>query len=149
MQFQPYKLISATSNVSVLPTMPPSIIPFARSLFLCEHHIGYSTGKVDLYGIFNFHRSERGFPLRGVNFCVFAQLSHGLGKVPFHFDIRHVKSNRLIRTTDTKVLDFSTRSQIVQLAMSIENCHFEWEGVYLVELYCGDTWLCDARLELR
>lgn len=129
--------------------MQPSIVPYAKSLYLCKNHIGYSDRSVDLYGIFNMHNASSGYPIRGFKFCAFAQLSNGLGIVPFHFDITDAVNGDLIWTTGERELHFAKRRQIVQLAMSIENCPFEGPGVYLVELFCKDEWLCDARLELR
>jgi hypothetical protein len=72
-----------------------------------------------------------------------------LGKVPFYFDIRSAISGDLIWTTDERELIFANRRQVVQLAMTIENCPFERPGVYLIELYCKAEWVCDTRLELR
>jgi hypothetical protein len=129
--------------------MQPSIVPFAKSLYLCKHQIGYADRSVDLYGIFNAHYPSNGYPVSDFKFCAFAQLSHGLGVVPFHFDIRDAVNGELIWTTGERQLHFSSRRQIVQLAMTIENCPFDRPGVYLVELYCRGEWLCDARLELR
>ena len=33
--------------------MSASILPVAKALYLCDYHVGYSNGKVDLYGLFN------------------------------------------------------------------------------------------------
>jgi hypothetical protein len=60
-----------------------AIVPVARALYLCDYHIGFSDGKVDLYGLFNAIRPSHGYPYAQGRFCVFAQLVNGLGKVPF------------------------------------------------------------------
>src|SRR5687768_13577140 len=117
--------------------MQPTVVPFARSLYLCKQHIGYEDGTVDLYGIFNSHRATNGYPVSGLRFCAFAQLSNGLGKVPFYFDIRNAATSELVWTTGQRELRFANRRQVVQLAMSIENCPFRDAGVYLIELYCN------------
>jgi hypothetical protein len=49
-----------------------SVVPVAKAMTLCDHHIGYSDGKVDLYGIFNTIRPRSGFPYARARFCVFA-----------------------------------------------------------------------------
>jgi hypothetical protein len=55
-----------------------AIVPVAKAMFLCDFHIGYSNGKVDLYGLFNAIRPEHGYPYNRGQFCVFAQLINGL-----------------------------------------------------------------------
>jgi len=118
------------------------ILPVAKALYLCDYHIGYSDGKVDLYGLFNAIRPQTGF-------CVFAQLINGLGKVPFFVDIRLAETDELVWTTAVKELAFPSRTTAVQLALTIEGCRFERPGMYLLELFCDNTWVCDTTLLLR
>lgn len=54
-----------------------SVVPVAKSLFLCDLQIGYDDGKVDLYGLFNAIRPTEGFPHTHERFCIFAQLNNG------------------------------------------------------------------------
>src|SRR5438105_5101892 len=110
--------------------MVMAVLPFAKALYLCDYHIGYSTGKVDLYGLFNALQPESGFPYSGGRFCVFAQLINGLGKVPFFVDIRFALSDELIWTTETRQLTFPNRNTIIQVALAIEGCQFERSGLY-------------------
>ena len=127
--------------------MPGSILAGARSLFLCDYHVGYSDGKVDLYGIFNGIRPAE-FPHVQAQFCIFAQLVNGLGRVPFFIDIRFARSATREWSTAVRELTFPSRTTVVQLALTIEGCRFEQPGEYLIELYCGETWICDTQLLL-
>jgi hypothetical protein len=74
--------------------MAMSVLPVSKALYLCDNYAGYSDGKVDLYGLFNAIRPLTGFPHRRSRFCVFAQLSNGLGGVPFFIDIRFAETDR-------------------------------------------------------
>ena len=129
--------------------MTGSIVPVAKAIYLCDFHIGYSDGKVDLYGLFNAIRPQNGFPYVCGRFCVFAQLNNGLGIVPFFVDIRFADNDELVWTTETHELNFPNRNTIVQLAMTIEGCRFERPGLYILELFCDNTWVCDTQLLLR
>jgi hypothetical protein len=128
--------------------MSVSILPVAKSLYLCDYHVGYSNGKVDLYGLFNAIRPQTGFPYTQGRFCVFAQLINGLGRVSFHIDIRFAETDELVQTTEVRELTFPTRSTVLQLALAITGCRFERPGLYLVELFCNNTWECDTQLLL-
>lgn len=80
--------------------------------------------------------------------CVRA-LINGLAWVPFFIDIRDATRDQLIYTTQVNHLSFPDRNTVVQLALSIEQCLFPQSGMYLVELYCDNTWVCDTSLFLR
>jgi hypothetical protein len=97
--------------------------PVARGLYLCDYHIGYENGKTDLYGQFNAIHPKDGFPHEQGSFCVFAQLTNGLGKIPFFVDIRDATSDQLVWTTSVRELNFATRNSLVQLALQIEGAH--------------------------
>jgi hypothetical protein len=126
-----------------------AIVPVAKALTLCDYHIGYADGKVDLYGLFNAIRPPQGYPHETARFCVFAQLINGLGQVPFFVDIRLAATDELVYTTETRHLQFPDRTTVVQLALTIHGCRFEQPGLYLVELFCDNTWVCDTQLHLR
>ncbi|HTU88486.1 MAG TPA: hypothetical protein VMF69_00165 [Gemmataceae bacterium] len=125
-----------------------AILPVAKGIYLCDYVIDYENGKVDLYGLFNAIRSSNHPHVQG-RFCVFAQLINGLGRVPFFIDIRDAARHQLIHTTQTNHLSFPDRNTVVQLAVSIEQCLFPQAGMYLVELYCDNTWVCDTNLLLH
>ncbi len=125
-----------------------TILPVAKSLYLCDYHIGYSDGKVDLYGLFNAIRPQTGFPYTRGRFCVFALLINGLGKVPFFIDIRFAETDELVWTTEVRELTFPDRNMVVQLALGIEGCRFERPGLYLLDLFCDNIWVCDTHLLL-
>ncbi len=124
------------------------IVPVAKGIYLCDYVIDYENGKVDLYGLFNAIRSSN-YPHTQGRFCVFAQLINGLGRVPFFVDIRDAARHQLIHTTQTNHLSFPDRNTVVQLAVSIEQCPFPQSGMYLVELYCDNTWVSDTSLLLH
>lgn len=126
-----------------------SVVPVAKAMTLCDYHFGYSDGKVDLYGLFNAIRPEAGYPYNCWRFCVFAQLVNGLGQVPFFVDIRFSETDELVWNTEVRHLRFPDRTTVVQLALSIEGCPFERPGLYTLELFCDNTWVCDTRLLLR
>ena len=129
--------------------MTAPILPVAKALYLCDYHVGYSNGKVDLYGLFNAIRPPSGFPYTRGRFCVFAQLNNGLGRVPFFIDVRFAETDELVWTTEVRELTFPNRSTVVQLALTIEGCRFERPGLYILELFCDNTWVCDTPLRLR
>jgi hypothetical protein len=126
-----------------------AVVPVAKAVYLCDYHIGYSNGKVDLYGLFNAIRPEKGYPHANSQFCVFAQLINGLGQVPFFVDIRYALTDELIYTTETKFLTFPDRNTIVQMALRIEGCRFHTPGLYLLELFCDNVWVSDTQMVLR
>jgi hypothetical protein len=126
-----------------------SIVPVAKALYLCDFHVGYDNGKVDLYGLFNAIRPPDGFPYEQSRFCVFVQLVNGLGEVPIFVDVRSADNDELVWTTKTRRLVFPDRTATVQFALLIEGCRFDHPGVYLLELFCDNTWVCDTQLLLR
>jgi hypothetical protein len=128
--------------------MASGVLPSAKSLYLCDYHCGYENGKVDLYGLFNAIRPVA-YPHTQQRFCVFAQLVNGLGQIPFFIDVRYAPRDELIYTTARNLLSFPDRTTIVQLALTIEGCRFEQPGMYFVELFCDNTWVCDATLLLQ
>jgi hypothetical protein len=125
-----------------------AIVPVAKGLYLCDYHIGYSNGKVDLYGIFNAIRPPNGYPYTRGRFCVFAQMVNGLGKVPVHVDFRFPATDELLWVTQTRELTFPDRTTVVQMAFTLEGWRVNGPGLYLLELFCDNTWVCDAPLHL-
>jgi hypothetical protein len=123
------------------------IRPFARALYLCDYVIGYENGKTDIYGLFNVIRASA-YPHSQTRFCVFAQLTGGLGQVPFFVDILFRPRDELVRTTEVRHLQFSDREAVVQLALEIEGCRFPDPGPYLIELYCDNQCVADVPLLL-
>ena len=62
--------------------MAQSITPVAKALYLCDGAIGFPNQKTDVMGLFNSIRPET-YPHVQEQLVVFAQLSGGLGQVPF------------------------------------------------------------------
>jgi hypothetical protein len=126
---------------------PAHILPVAKGLYLCDYVIGYENGKTDLYGLCNAIR-PKAYPHTQGRLCVFAQLINGLGHIPFTIDIRDAASDQIIHTTQTHELFFPNRVTVVQLALVIEQCAFTKAGMYFVELFCNNIWVCDTTLLL-
>lgn len=127
--------------------MAQTITPTARSIFLCDYHFSSEKYKDDLYGICNAIRVEK-FPFRQPRLCIFAILSNGLGRTPFHFDISDAQTGELIRVTLTDFIMFPHRRKNVRVVMSLENFIFPRAGLYLFDLYCNNTWVADTTLEV-
>jgi hypothetical protein len=124
------------------------IIPVSRSLYLCDFHVGYQDGKVDLCGVFNAIRPAI-YPFTRKQFVVFAQLAGGAGDVPFFVDMRRLDTDEPVHTTETNVLSFPDRLTVIQFALTIERCRFPAPGLYSVELFCHNTWVTETTLRAR
>ncbi|MBX9628531.1 MAG: hypothetical protein K2X82_32340, partial [Gemmataceae bacterium] len=124
------------------------IVPVTRSLFLCDFHVGYQDGRVDLHGIFNVLRPAV-YPHRRGRFVVYAQLTGGVGDVPFHLEVRRADGAGPGYRTPPRTLRFADRVAVQQLAVAIEGVRFVGPGLYLVELYCHGIMVCDTTLRLR
>ena len=125
-----------------------SIVPVAKALYLCDYHVGYASGKIDLYGVFKAIQPSR-YPHRKGPFVCFAQMSGGLGAVACHLDIRRASDLQLIDWSGTRMLRFPDRDTLLQVAWTFPGCDFQEPGLYLVELYCDNTWVTDTTLQLR
>jgi hypothetical protein len=123
--------------------MSPSIVPTARALFLCDYCIGSQAHKVDLYGVFNAINAKT-FPHVQRQFCVFAQLVGGLGKVPFYVAIRNAAASMTIFRSALHTPYFPNRTLLVYLTYAVNDCLFPLAGDYVVELYCNKQWVADT-----
>jgi hypothetical protein len=125
----------------------PSIVPAAKALYLCDGAIGFPDQKSDIMGLFNSIRPEQ-YPYVHEKLVVFAQLSSGLGQVPFSVDVRYARTGELMHKAKTRMLKFERRSQVIQVSRTINDCPFPQPGVYLIELLCNGVWVADTNLEL-
>jgi len=125
----------------------PSIAPAAKSLYICDGHIGLANQKTDLLGIFNAIRPSQ-YPHTQKHFVIFAQLLAGLGLVPFYFDIRYAPDGSLVHTTSVQQLFFPNRNTLIQMAYTMQDCVFLQAGIYSVELFCSGPWVADTTLKL-
>jgi hypothetical protein len=123
------------------------IVPVAKALYLCEE-VDVEGGMTNLYALFSAIR-PRHYPHRHESFVCFAQLVGGLGHVPCHVDIRRAETGQLVYCTNILPLHFPDRDTLLQVRVNIEGCEFEAPGIYLVELYCDNTWVADTVIRLR
>ena len=125
-----------------------AITPVARSMYLCDHVVGYPDAKADLYGIFN-GLEPRNLPYVHDPFYLYAQLVNGLGSVPFRIDVVLVDTDELLYSSEPRNLEFRSRTTVVQMSFRVPNFRFPRRGRYLFELYCDNIWICDCPLQLR
>lgn len=125
-----------------------AVVPAAKCLTLCDAVAGLEGGKSNLHGLFN-SISVVEYPFSLAHFCVFAQLSQGLGPVSVHIEVKSAGWARVLFATTRRRLLFPHRTFLIQLAVEIRGCTFATPGVYLVELFGNDQWVCDTSLLLR
>ena len=101
----------------------PSIVPVAKALYLCDGAIGFSNQKTDIIGLFNSMRPPQ-YPHVQKQFVVFAQLSGGLGRVPFYIDVRYARTGELMHKTKAQMLKFERRSQVIQVSPQLPTALF-------------------------
>lgn len=130
-------------------TNDPSITPIARALFLCDVVIGYDHPKTDLYGLFRDIRPAAGYPIVYDEFCVFAELANGLGRVACHVDIVFAADRAVVHTTNVYPVRFPNRGHTHQLIVRVRGCPFPKPGLYVVELYCNNNWVADTTVFLH
>ena len=124
------------------------ILPVARSLYLCDLHIGFASKKTDLMGIFDSIHPRGGYPHIHPSFVVFARLAQGLGTIPFRVDIRLAATGQFVAGSLVHQLVFPDRDAIVNMVMTMNKVSFPQPGIYLVELFCNGQWVADTTLKL-
>src|SRR5438067_99706 len=93
--------------------MAPSIVPAAKALYLCDYAIyDHGTNKQDLYGLVDSIRAPS-YPHTAKQFCVFAQLTGGLGRVPFHVTVVEAATGAAILQLGGGALQFPTEGSVV------------------------------------
>ena len=124
------------------------VIPVSRSLTLCDAIVRPLDGKANIIGLFHAIRVFQ-YPYALSHFCVFAQLSGGLGEVPVHVEVRSGDSDELLYATVPRTLSFPRRDFLTQVAFEVRECRFAGSGTYLMALFSDDRWICDTSLLLR
>ena len=100
----------------------------AKALYLCDGHLGFTSGKTDLMGIFDSIRPQGGYPHIHASLVVFARLAQGLGTIPFRVDIRHAASGQFVAGTLVQQLVFPDRDTIVNMVVTLKWCPFPSPG---------------------
>lgn len=124
-----------------------AIIPVAKALYLCEE-TDVEGGSINLYALLGALRPPS-YPYTHPSFTCFAQLLGGFGRLSCYVDVRRADDLQLVRNTNVVLLDFPDRTTLRQVAINVEGCVFESPGLYLIELYCDNTWVADTVLLLR
>ena len=125
------------------------ILPVAKSLYLCDGHLGFTSRKTDLMGIFDSIRPLSGYPHTHPSFVVFARLVQGLGTIPFRVDIRRAASGQFVAGTLVQHLTFPDRETLVNMVVTMTGVSFPQSGLYLVELLLDNQWVADTTVELK
>jgi hypothetical protein len=131
------------------PLSAAVILPVAKSLYLCDGHLGFTSRKTDLMGIFDSIRPQGGYPHVHPSFVVFARLAQGLGKIPFRVDIRLATSGQFVAGTSVQQLVFPDRDTIVNMVVTVKGVSFPQPRIYLVELLLDNQWVADTTVELK
>src|SRR5437764_1402659 len=100
------------------------VLPIAKSLYLCDGHLGFSSGKTDLMGIFDSIRPQSGYPHVQPSFVVFARLLQGLGTIPFWVDIRFAATGQYVAGTLVQQLVFPNRDTIINTVVTMKGVTF-------------------------
>jgi hypothetical protein len=125
------------------------ILPVAKALYLCDGHLGFTSRKTDLLGIFDSIRPQGGYPHIHPSFVVFARLAQGLGTIPFRVDIRFAASGQFVAGTLVQQLVFPDRDTIVNMVVTVKGVSFPQPGTFLVELLLDNQWVADTTVELQ
>src|SRR4051794_16178838 len=118
------------------------LVPVAQPLMMCEE-TDLEGGLVNVYGLFNSLHAMS-FPYRRELFSVFVQLRGGLGNVTVHYDLVRARDGRVIYFTNPHQIRFDRRTQLVQSITHFGSIVFQEPGVYLVQLFCDNTWVADV-----
>jgi hypothetical protein len=125
------------------------ILPVAKALYLCDGHLGFTSRKTDLMGIFDAIQPQGGYPHVHPSFVAFARLAQGLGTIPFRVDIRLAATGQFVGGTLVNQLIFPDRDTIVNMVVTMKGVTFPQPGIYLVELLLDNQWVADTTLELK
>ena len=123
------------------------VLPIARSLVLCDAATVAEAGKVHLSGAFNAIRADR-FPHTGTRVVVFAQLTGGVNEVPAYIEVRHANRDEVVYHFGGFTFHFPDRLVVVQSTLVLARCTFPYSGLYTVELFCHNQFVCDTTLRL-
>lgn len=131
--------------------MASAVAPIVKSVFLCDHvEVDPETGKPTVHGLFNSLRVE--FVPDAVSvledFCVFAEFIGGVSDAFVRVEIVHSETGTVVVHTPNRLLHFPERHTIVYLSMRIAELAVAEPGVYIVELYCNDSFVDDRVLNV-
>ena len=121
----------------------------AKSLYLCDGHLGFTSEKTDLMGVFDSIRPHGGYPHIHPSFVVFARLAQGFGTIPFRVDIRLAAGGRFVAGTLIQKLVFPNRDTVINVVVTMKGVSFPQPGFFLVELLLDNQWVADTAVELK
>lgn len=125
------------------------IIPTTKCLFLCDGYTPVQAGKITLHGLFHTIKTVGDFPFIKDEFCVYMELGNGLGRIPFHFEIRKTIDDTMIYESKKMELDFEDRTRVFQVAVRIKNCCFDQPGEFVLNLICNNSWIGDTVIRVE
>jgi hypothetical protein len=133
--------------------VPEFIVPVARAVFLCRHVADAGNGNVHLGWVFDAIRPET-YPHTQDVICVVVQLSDGLGDVPVSVEVTLLPETptdelETLLRTEPVISSFPDRFAVRREILRLRECIFPEPSVYLVEVYCGDVCVGDARLRMQ
>ena len=149
--FQPAVTEASATNLweRGRPLSAGVILPVAKSLYLCDGHVGFTSRKTDLMGIFDSIRPHGGYPHIQPSFVVFARLAQGLGTIRFRVDIRLAATGQFVAGTLGQQFVFPDRDTIVNMVVTVKGVSFPQPGIFLVELLLDNQWVADTTVELK
>jgi hypothetical protein len=68
--------------------------------------------------------------------------------VPTYVEVRHAGRDETVYRTSPMGLRFPDRTTSLQVAVHLTRCTFPYPGVYTVELFCHNQFVCDTTLQL-
>jgi hypothetical protein len=123
-------------------------IPDILSLIVCDQIItDRITGKQSLIGMFSTIHSMQ-FPVIHPQLCVFVALTEGHGKTPLEIRIVDAEGAHSPLVRGQGVVDFKNPLAIAHLALQFHGLRFPQPAGYRVQLWCQESLLREARLQL-
>jgi hypothetical protein len=78
----------------------------------------------------------------------FVLLTGGVGTVPTLINVRHAVRDEVVYRAGPFTVRFPDRLTLLQVSVPLAGCSFPYPGVYTVELFCHNQFVCDTTLHL-
>lgn len=113
--------------------------PVLQALILADYcYVDRDTGKKVLAGIFD-RFTVTGFPARAQQ-CgwIYVSLTDVQGQVPISFQQVDLNDNKVLFKTDPRNVSAASPLDSVDIIVRLDQLLFPHEGVYALEVWCGD-----------